>query len=204
MTDTLHHLKIALKNVRPTVVREVLVPSTLRLDRLHAVIQTAMGWGDVHMHEFIVGTLRDGERFGTPTPDVFAVGSPTRNEKKFTLRQAAPAKGSKFVYWYDFGDDWYHDISVKAVVEVIPDLPVPYCLKASRACPPEDCGGPGGYANLLAILADPTHEEHADMCDWIGEPFDPEAVDVDLINEGLWTLARDWNRPPSKRKPTSR
>lgn len=203
-TDTLHLLKITLKNVQPTIAREVLVPSDLRLDRLHDVIQIAMGWGNAHLHEFIVGTLRDGEHYGSAMHDSVGFGPPTRAETKFTLRQIAPAKGSKFIYWYDFGDDWYHDISVKSVIAQIPDQPVPYCVRAARACPPDDCGGPWGYANLLAILTDPKHEEHADMRDWLGDEFDPEAVDVDLINEDLAGLAGYWNPPPRKRKPASR
>lgn len=204
MTSTLHHLRVVLKNARPTIMRELLVPSDLRLDRLHEVIQIAMGWEDEHMHEFIVGTLRNGERFGMPTPDPFGFGSPTRNETKYTLDQVAPVKGGKLIYWYDFGDDWYHDISVKAVVAATSDQPVPFCLKASRACPPEDCGGPWGYANLLAILADPKHEEHEELSEWIGDDFDPELVDIDAINAELAGLARHWNRAPRKRKPALR
>ncbi len=204
MTDTLHHLKITLKNVQPPIMREVLVPSGLRLDRLHAVIQIAMGWTDSHMHEFIVGTLRDGERFGTPDADSFADGPPTRKETQFTLKQIAPAKGSKFLYWYDFGDDWHHEIGVKAVVAATPEWPHPACIKATRACPPEDCGGPWGYAKLLEVLADPRHEEHADMRDWIGDDFDPERIDFDAINEALATLAGRWNLKPRKKSAGSR
>lgn len=92
VSDTLHHLNIELKNVKPMIGREVLVPSDIRLDRLNEMIQA--GWADSHLHEFIVGTLRDGERFGTPVHDPFASGPPTRNETKFTLRQTAPDKGS--------------------------------------------------------------------------------------------------------------
>lgn len=204
MSDTIHHLKIELKNLKPMIGREVLVPSDIRLDRLHEVIQVAMGWTDSHLHEFIVGTLRDGERFGPPVSDPFASGPPSRNETKFTLRQIAPDKGSKLLYWYDFGDDWHHEVSVKAVLVATPNQPVPCCLKASRACPPEDCGGPWGYANLLDILADPEHEEHDDMRDWVGDGFDPEHVDIDAINKELAALARRWNRTPRKRAATPR
>lgn len=203
MPDTVHHLKIALKNVQPPIWREVLVPSDLRLDRLHHVIQIAMGWEDEHMHEFIVGSLRNGERFGQALPDPFGFGAPTRNETKFTLQQIAPSKGGKFLYWYDFGDDWYHEISVKAVLPATPDLPVPRCLKSAGGCPPEDCGGPWGYANLLAILAEPEHEEHEEMREWIGDDFDPARFDFEAVNRALATLANRWNRAPRKRKPNA-
>lgn len=52
------------------------------------------------------------------------------------------------------------------------------CLAGKNACPPEDCGGPYGYANLLAILADPAHEEHEEMREWAGNDIDPQAFDA--------------------------
>ena len=63
------------------------------------------------------------------------------------------------------------------------------CLGGARACPPEDCGGPWGYGNLLEILKDPKHPEHEDMSEWIGGEFDAEAFDVEAINKQLANLA---------------
>jgi len=193
--ETFHLLRITLVDVKPAVWRELLVPSKIRLDWLHLVIQIAMGWDNTHMHEFIVGTLRDGRRFGWPNPDddpLFGLPA-TENESKFTLAQIAPAKGNKFRYWYDFGDDWYHLVSVKGVVAAGPHQ-LPLCIRAARACPPEDCGGPWGYAELLKALSDPRHPKHADMQDWIGDDFDSELVEMDEINTALAAYAGSWKR----------
>ena len=202
MTKTLHHLRITLEQVEPKVQREFMVPSGLRLDRLHTVIQVVMGWTDTHLHEFIVGTLRDGLRYGVPDPEFagIGIGPQTRKETGATLAQIAPAKGSAFRYWYDFGDDWMHQVKVKAIVpEEAIGSAVPFCVKGRGACPPEDCGGPWGYGNLQAILADPGHEEHADMREWIGDHFDPQAFDPDAINDELAIIAAGWQRPARAR-----
>lgn len=203
MSQTLHHLKISLNGIKPLIAREVIVPSGLQLDRLHTVIQIAMGWTDSHMHEFIVGTMRDGVRYGMQIDDPFSFGPPARNEKTATLEKIAPAKGSRFLYWYDFGDDWYHTVVVRAIIPAASDLPVPYCVKAARACPPEDCGGPWGYANLLGVLADAAHADHEEMLEWLGGGFDPEEVDIEAINAGLATLGRRWKRTPRSGRQAS-
>lgn len=179
MPATLHHLKITLRDVDPKVVRELLVPSDLRLE---------------HLHEFIVGSLRDGERFGPKRSEgPFAdFGAPVGDERRYTLKSLAPARGSRFIYWYDFGDDWYHDVVVSSVAAS--DMPpgAPLCLAAQNACPPEDCGGPWGYANLLEALRDPRHPDHAEILDWLGGGFDPTHCDRGAIQAALEDLATTW------------
>jgi len=58
----------------------------------------------------------------------------------------------------------------------------PLCLGGKRACPPEDCGGPYGYEELLDAMADPEHDRYEELVDWIGHEFDPEEFDTDLVN----------------------
>lgn len=90
----------------------------------------------------------------------------------------------EFEYRYDMGDGWRHRI----VIESSPtswtdeDLPLPVCVAGENACPPEDVGGPFGYARLLEVLADQKHEQHADMMRWIGGVFDPKGFDLNRIN----------------------
>ena len=69
-----------------------------------------------------------------------------------------------------------------------PGVRYPVCVAGKRACPPEDCGGPWGYADLLAAIADPGHERHEELVEWIGDEFDPEAFDVEAINKDLKAL----------------
>ncbi len=201
MHDSLHHLRVTLLGVTPKVTRGLIVPSHLSLDRLHQVLQIAMGWEEAHQHEYIVGTLRDGERYGSPGPasSFGFVDRAPKPEKRFTLQQIAPTKADRFLYWYDFGDDWHHEIVVKDIVAPAPDGVVLHCIEGQGACPPEDCGGPPGYANLLDALSDPKREDHEDMLEWVGGGFDPVRFDIDDVNEELARLARRWSRPARKR-----
>jgi hypothetical protein len=63
------------------------------------------------------------------------------------------------------------------------------CLEGQGACPPEDCGGSAGYADLLAALADPEHTDHDELVNWLGGPFDPAAFDLAEVNVALQRLS---------------
>jgi hypothetical protein len=92
-------------------------------------------------------------------------------------------------YVYDFGDHWRHDVVVEKVLTAEPGSRYPICITGKGRCPPEDCGGVWGYAELRATLADPSHEDHADMLEWLGietaAEFDPRAFDADDVNAVL-------------------
>ena len=76
--------------------------------------------------------------------------------------------GAHFVYTYDFGDSWEHLITVEQVQTASAGLHYPHCTDGAGACPPEDCGGAPGYSDLKVALADPAHEEHHAMLEWLG------------------------------------
>ena len=107
--------------------------------------------------------------------------------------QVAPRKGDRLSYTYDFGDNWEHTILVEAITSPEPGIAYPRCLTGRRACPPEDCGGIGGYDYLIEILTDPEDEEHEDRLEWLGldsaDQFDPEAFDPAQANTALVNLA---------------
>jgi len=90
----------------------------------------------------------------------------------------------RFGYEYDFGDSWEHEITVHRVWRMPKGLKFAVCLDGANACPPEDVGGSWGYEHYLAVLADPTHEEHEHLSGWRG-PFDPKAFDLALVNAHL-------------------
>lgn len=179
-TEFAHTLKVTLVAIEPLIWRRVRVPSALTLRSVHEVIQRAMGWNDCHLHEFEVG----GEQYGAADDEL---EEDVRDEGSVTLADVAPS-GSRFRYTYDFGDGWEHVIEVEAVDTT--GEPGPTCLAGERACPPEDCGGAPGYADLIAVLADPAHPDHEELRDWVGGAFDPEAVDVEDINRRLSTKKR--------------
>ncbi|MEV6931735.1 plasmid pRiA4b ORF-3 family protein [Dactylosporangium sp. NPDC051485] len=169
MARMIYQLRIALDGVDPPVWRRVLVPGAFTLDRLHRVIQLAMGWGDRHLHVFEA----DGVQYGVPDPDGLLE---VRDELDARLDSVA-VKGSRLRYTYDFGDWWEHDVAVEDVAPADPGMRYPACAGGERACPPDDVGGPGGYRAFLAAYADPYHPEHAAMHAWLGRAFDPAAFD---------------------------
>jgi Plasmid pRiA4b ORF-3-like protein len=182
--NEVYQLKITLKDIRPQIWRRVLVPGDFTLGQLHTVIQITMnGWLNCHLHEFEI----DGQHYSVPPDPGEDWGVTIVNEAKVKLEDVLQEK-SKFLYSYDFGDDWRHEIVVEKVLPIAPKVTYPFCIKGKRACPPEDCGGPWGYAELLEILADPSHEEYEDRLEWIGKTFDPEAFDVGEINQVLATI----------------
>jgi len=180
--DAIYILRITLEAVEPQVWRRVQVPGSITLERLHTVIQKTMGWRDAHLHEFEVG----GRRYGQPEPD--EPHYKVEPEWKLTLRAAAPTEGARFRYVYDLGEGWGHELLVEAIQASAAPFNYPVCLAGERACPPEDCGGAPGYANLLDVLRDRTHPEHRDMLAWAGRGFDPERFDLAAVNRKLRLL----------------
>lgn len=173
-------LKITLKGTKPAVWRRVLVDGASTLDQLHDVIQAALGWWDYHLHDFEIG----GTNYGVPDPDDDDWGLPTTDESDVRLDSVAGA-GSRFLYRYDFGDNWRHDVVVEKVLPADETITVPACVDGRRACPPEDCGGTGGFEHLLEILADPGHPEHRERRESMGRDFDPAAFDPSEFEEYL-------------------
>jgi hypothetical protein len=173
-------LKVTLLDVRPPVWRRITVPATITLPDLHDAIQTAMGWTDSHLHEFEIGRIR----YGRPDPD-FA--SDVRPEAGVRLLENV-GEGERISYVYDFGDDWRHDVDVEKVLP--PGAEVPVCLAGRRRCPPEDVGGPLGYADFLAAYGDPAHPDHEDLRDWAGDSFEPDHFDAGEVTARLKLLFR--------------
>ncbi len=182
---SLVQLRVELQHLKPAVWRRLLVPDTITLARLHQVLQIALGWTDSHLHEFEIG----GTRYGIPDPD-WPDSPPVTPENRVTLAQALAPGVKHFTYLYDFGDDCEHKVRVEAILDNERNAPAPICTDGANRCPPEDVGGVCGYLDFLQAINEPTHEEHADMLDWVGGAFDPTAFDVDTVNARLLKLKR--------------
>jgi hypothetical protein len=179
-SSAIFQLKITLKRSQPPIWRRLLVPGKTKLNWLHEIFQDAMGWGHCHLHQFKVGDCF----YSMPDPEFEAF-----DERKFRLQDLAALPRKRFSYEYDFGDGWDHQVVVEKIVEKDPRYSGhPVCLAGAGHCPPEDCGGMGGFYELLEIIQDPKHPQHKEMTDWLGSGFDPEAFDLVRTNSRLSRL----------------
>jgi hypothetical protein len=74
---------------------------------------------------------------------------------------------------------------LEKILPPLPDLRFPICIDGNLACPPEDCGGIPGYYDLIEAIADPEHERHDEISEWMSDDFDPQAFSVDDVNRVL-------------------
>ncbi|MCA1789904.1 MAG: plasmid pRiA4b ORF-3 family protein [Thioalkalivibrio sp.] len=177
-------LRITLAEIEPPVWRVVRVPDAYTLHQLHRVLQIASGWLDYHLYMFQVCD----RRFEEPLED-----AADEDATAVHLRDLGLGKGARLTYTYDFGDDWVHEIVVQGVhaaTGLAGDPPLPVLSGGERAGPPEDCGGPYSYAEMLQALADPDHPEHESYRLWAGD-YDPERFDLRAARNSL-TLAAAW------------
>ena len=169
----LFQFKITIIDIRPAIWRRIQVPDCT-LGELHYYIQAAFGWQNCHMHQFVIEKVF----YGTPTP--YDDDLHTEDEEKFSLSKMLPQKTRKKIRWlyeYDFGDGWRHEVLFEGNPPLDPKAKAPVCLEGERACPPEDCGGPWGYDDFLAALSNRKHPRHQELREWIGD-FDPEKFDA--------------------------
>jgi hypothetical protein len=173
-------LRLTLLDHLPEVWRRLLVPGSVRLDELHLIFQEAMGWTNSHLHQFRIGNASYGMHVEDWPDDEL-------HEVKFKFADVVQ-QDDRFRYEYDFGDSWEHEVVVEQTQTIRPVLQFAVCLDGANACPPEDCGGTGGYADLLEALADPSHPERKEYLQWIGMNFDPTDFDLATTNAALQRL----------------
>jgi len=180
MEAGIFQIKISLKNSKPNIWRRILVDRKTLLSDLHKIIQTTMGWENCHLHQFV----KNNEFYSEPSEDDMM---DSIDYRKLKIEDLLMDEKQKIVYEYDFGDGWEHDILLEKIIEKDPKLEYPICIKGKMCCPPEDCGGVWGYVGLLEVIKNPKHPEYEDMMEWLGDDFDPDVFDIDLVNELLLT-----------------
>lgn len=157
-------LKIQLLGISPTVWRRLDTYADVELAQLHYFIQGAMGWELMHLYSY-------GHGNGSEIPS------------KRRLCDVSGI-GETLIYTYDFGDDWQHRVTVEKLMEK-PTGSYPHLITGKKACPPEDCGGPWGYAEMLRVLAGRSSARRRELMEWLGGPFDPNAFDISEARERL-------------------
>lgn len=178
--NTVYRIRVSLCEIEPAIWRTFAVRGSTTLDVLHGVVQAVMGWTDSHLHEFVI----EGKHLLAAA--ALEVGDfedlDAEKEEGVVLAEVVPRQGMHFEYEYDFGDGWHHSLEVEEIGPPETGVEYPVCLAGARACPPEDCGGPWGYPELLEVLANPSHEEFESTLEWVGDAFDPERFDLEEVN----------------------
>jgi hypothetical protein len=188
--DTLFQFKITLLGAEPPIWRRIQVPDCT-LDKLHEYIQTSMGWTNSHLHHFKVGE----QLYGDPMLMEETMEEMDYLDSTTTMVSDIIPKSSKkfrFVYEYDFGDSWNHEVLFEGYFAAEAGRKYPLCLEGKRACPPDDCGGVWGYAEFVEAIGDEKHERHGEMMEWSGGRFDPMEFDAAAATKSMKKGVFDW------------
>jgi hypothetical protein len=189
-TRTLFQLKVTLQEVEPAVWRRIQVWEETTLSQLHVILQIVMRWEDYHLHEFTIGS----RLYSVPDPDDDIYERKVIDESRERLCDVVPRVGTPFLYLYDFGDNWRHDLLLEAIILPEPEAQYPRCVAGERSTPPEDVGGIMGYEGYREAIANPRHKEHKSMLLWRG-PFDPESFSTEVVNHKLRKRFRSVRKP---------
>ena len=194
-------LKITLAHINPPIWRRVRVPEDFPLRRLHDVIQAVFDWLDYHLHEFEIGE----KTYGQPEIEGWHMADRRLHSDRNVKLGAVVGRGTeRFLYRYDFGDNWEHIIEVEQVMEPEPGVEYPVFAGGARAAPPEDCGGPPGFEHFLEAMGDEDHEEHETLMAWYGDAFDPEDMNLDTVEAMLSRIRGSRRKGPAKGSPSTR
>jgi hypothetical protein len=180
MAKKIYQFKVTLRGIRPPIWRRFQVYNNITFYEFHQVLQEVMGWYNAHLHAF------DLDGWQITDAETLAEGWVNgEDERKARLNKYIKQEKQKIRYQYDFGDSWDHDVLLEKILPVEANVHYPRCLKGKRACPPEDCGGVWGYADLLKLMADKDNPEREEFLDWLGGEIDPEEFDLEEINAQL-------------------
>lgn len=174
-------LTIELDESDPIITRTLRVPMSCTFAQLHDIIQTTFGWMDYHLYAFTL-TKHALILEANMDEDIVDLRKPleTKLASHVCLSDVLEPKDT-FIYEYDMGDGWQHNITVGEIVTQAEDYPVLVSWKENNAC--EDAGGIYGFYEKQEIINDPHHPEHEFMVDWMEMQhidFDPEIVREEL------------------------
>lgn len=186
-----YQFKITLLDANPSIWRRIQV-NDCTLNKLHEHIQTSMGWTNSHLHHFRIGE----QLYGDPMlMQENMVELSYRDSTSTLLSEIIPKSGKRFrfLYEYDFGDSWEHEILFESCLEADSAGQYPICLEGERACPPEDCGGVWGFNDFLQTIGNKKKKrQRVEMLEWAGGWFDPEEFDAVTATKSMKMGLPDW------------
>jgi Plasmid pRiA4b ORF-3-like protein len=196
-----YQLKVWIQGISPMVWRRLLVRSDSTIADLHYTIQIAIGWCDVHLNRFHI----HGKDFGVYHDGGMGFAD---NPKHVPLSLFGFRVRERFLYEYDFGDAWLHEVRIEKRLPFDPKKTYPLCIDGKHAAPPEDCGGAVAYMQMRQEFKyrsvygnswiDDDFDDENDLEDERShgdEPFDPDVFSRREVNARLRQYAkgdRDW------------
>lgn len=166
--------------MKPPIWRRIEVAADVTLAVLADLLEGAMGWMGGHLHAFEGG----GITYERPDPDEGSLRH-SKDEIEHRLGDVLTEVGAKMRWDHDFGDGWQHNVVVEAIEPLVPSVEYPRCFTGCRACPPEDCGGPWGFQELLEAIADPALPRHEEPTEWLPIDFEPKEFDPDEATDDM-------------------
>ena len=186
-SQQIYQFRIELAHIKPLIWRQIQVPDC-SLDEFHEHLQYAMGWENCHLYLFRIY----GKLFG-PVEDEMDMWIDSTQIRLSDVIQD-PKKQNQFVYIYDMGDSWEHEIVFEGCPEKQPKITYPRCIAGARACPPEDLGGIYGYYELLRRLAEPDaesgDESDDEFMDW-ARGFKPDEFSAAMMTKMMQSPPED-------------
>lgn len=178
------HLHLSLRDIEPRIWRRIVVRESMWLSRLHDAIQVAFGWFDYQVHRFTVNDIP----YGNPVRR--ANETLVEDDRDFSLGDLQVAPKETFLYEYCFGDGWQIDVRVEKTELAQTGVKYPMIADGKQNSPPEDCGGPAGYKEVLYSLKNPDEPLSKEWLAWLGEGFDPEEFNLEKLNKSLTKLPK--------------
>lgn len=183
----IYQLKISLLEIKPLIWRRLLVSENATLYQLHRIIQAAFDWLDYHLHLFELDEIQ----YSLPEFELAEEWEvAVKNEKRYKLNRLNLKPESRFLYEYDFGDSWRHEILFEQILSFEKGARYPKCVAGEQARPPEDVGGVSGYEYFLKAVNNPRHPEHEEYMQWSGGQFDAAHFSLDESNERIWKAVK--------------
>jgi len=182
--------KIEIHQSNPKIWRRIIIPYDYTFYKFHLAIQGAFGWENRHLFRFSENGFLDKLCYAELNEESnYDPEFVTKDAKRSKVKNAF-VKLNPFKYIYDFGDKWEHNIKLEEIVDG--EIERPYCVQGGGACPPEDCGGLGGYAAIVESLNTPSHPEQEQNIKWLGllprEKWDVNFCSVREVNKRLCLL----------------
>lgn len=189
----IYQLKIWIKKISPMIWRRLLITGSCTIAQLHYCIQIIFTWSDTHLHRFIIY----GKSYG-----LSYIGGMdfTDDANEISLEQFQFRLNEHFMYQYDFSDNWECEIRIEKLLEPNPKKQYPFCISGNRCAPPEDCGGPEAFMQLLEQFPLGVNSEMLDMLD----EYQDDEEELDAAIEEIYDVKRTRGQNKFDKKLTNK